>query len=171
MPNQISLRLKFVFAFAWRSKLHVHKRLKFSRNLSGEKFRVLSSTQNVFYSLPLPSPPLHLGPTRLVATQEKQLLISRSGSWPHREGLLIPAVRQIYRRKFPPVGFIQSWTVLLMRRRSNPITPHETWLELFWSKLRCVFFGGLYYDFVSSPVFKYKAECKCVLLRTRSCMG
>ena len=34
-----------------------------------------------------------------------------------------------------------------MRRKSNPITPHETWLELFWSK----------FDFVLSPVFKYKA--------------
>ena len=34
-----------------------------------------------------------------------------------------------------------------MRRQSNPITPHETWLELFWSK----------FDFVLSPVFKYKA--------------
>ena len=30
-----------------------------------------------------------------------------------------------------------------MRRQSNPITPHETWLELFWSKFNrssCVFF-------------------------------
>ena len=34
-----------------------------------------------------------------------------------------------------------------MRRQSNPITPHETWLELFWSK----------FDFVLSLVFKYKA--------------
>ena len=32
----------------------------------------------------------------------------------------------IYRRNFPPVGFIQSRTVLLMRRQSNPIMPHET---------------------------------------------
>ena len=37
---------------------------------------------------------------------------------------------KIYRRNFPPVGFIQSRTVLLMRRQSNPITPHETWIEL-----------------------------------------
>ena len=35
-----------------------------------------------------------------------------------------------------------------MRRQSNPITPHETWLELFWSK----------FDFVLSLVFKYKAS-------------
>ena len=41
-----------------------------------------------------------------------------------------------YRRNFPPVGFIPSLTVLLMRRQSNPITPHVTWLELFWPKLR-----------------------------------
>ena len=34
-----------------------------------------------------------------------------------------------------------------MGRQSNPITPHETWLELFWSK----------FDFVLSPVLKYKA--------------
>ena len=165
MQNQISLRLKFVFAFAWRSKLHVHTRLKFTRNLSGEEFRVLSSTQNVFYSLPLPSPPLHLGPTRLVATQEKQLLISRSGSWPHREGLFIPAARQFSSCGFYPItnGFTDAPSI-------KP--DHATWnVELFWSKLRCVFLGGLYYDFVSSPVFKYKAECKCVLLRTRSCMG
>ena len=37
----------------------------------------------------------------------------------------------IYSRNFPPVGFIQSRTVLLMRRQSNPITPHETWIELW----------------------------------------
>ena len=45
-----------------------------------------------------------------------------------------------------------------MCRQSNPITPHETCLELVWSKfkLNCVFFG-LYFDFVLSPVFKYKA--------------
>ena len=54
-----------------------------------------------------------------------------SCSWPPREGLLSPAARQIYRRNFPPVGFIQSRTVLLMHRQSNPITPHETCLELF----------------------------------------
>ena len=45
---------------------------------------------------------------------------------------------KIYRRNFPPVGFIQSRTVLLIRRQSNPITPHVMWLELFWSKLSCV---------------------------------
>ena len=43
---------------------------------------------------------------------------------------------KIYRRNFPPVGFIQSRTVLLTRRQSNPITPHVMWLELFWLKLR-----------------------------------
>ena len=80
-------------------------------------------------------------------SQSPSLLISGSGSWPQREGLLSPAARQIYRRNFPPVGFIQSRTVLLMRRQSNPITPHETWLELFWSK----------FDFVLSLVFEYKA--------------
>ena len=152
--------------FAWRSKLHVHKRLKFYRNLSGEKFRVPWSAQNVFYSLPLPSPPLLLGPTRLVATQEKQLLISHSGSWPQHEGLLIPSARQFSSCGFYPItnGFTDAPSI-----KSD--TPHETWLELFWSELRCVFFGWLYYNFVSSPLFKYKAECKCVLLRTRSYMG
>ena len=39
-----------------------------------------------------------------------------------------------------------------MRRQTNPITPHETWLNLFWSKL-CIF-CGLYFDFVLSPVFR-----------------
>ena len=43
---------------------------------------------------------------------------------------------KIYRRNFPPVGFIQSRTVLLIRRQSNPITPHVMLLELFWLKLR-----------------------------------
>ena len=43
---------------------------------------------------------------------------------------------KINRRNFPHVGFIQSRTVLLMRRQSNPITPHVMWLELFWLKLR-----------------------------------
>ena len=40
-----------------------------------------------------------------------------------------------------------------MRRQSHPITPHETCLELFWSK----FNWTVYFDFVLSPVFKYKA--------------
>ena len=71
-----------------------------------------------------------------------------------REGLLSLAALQICRRNFPRVGFIQSRTVLLMRRQTNPITPHETWLNLFWSKL-CIF-CGLYFDFVLSPVFKDK---------------
>ena len=39
------------------------------------------------------------------------LLISGSGSWPPREGLLSPAARRIYTRNFTPVGFIQSRTV------------------------------------------------------------
>ena len=43
-----------------------------------------------------------------------------------------------------------------MRRQSNPITPHETWLELFWSKLSCLLFMGCI-----TTVFNYKAECKC----------
>ena len=40
--------------------------------------------------------------------RSSEQLISGSGSWPQREGLLSPAARQIYRRNFPPVGFIQS---------------------------------------------------------------
>ena len=58
--------------------------------------------------------------------QSPSLLISGSGSWPPREGLLSPAARRIYTRNFTPVGFIQSRTVLLMGGQSNPITPHET---------------------------------------------
>ena len=58
-------------------------------------------------------------------------VLSGSGSWPQPEGLLSPAARQIYRRNFPPVSFIQSQTVLLMRRQSNPISRHETWLAVF----------------------------------------
>ena len=59
-------------------------------------------------------------------SQSPSLLISGFSSWPPREGLLSPAARRIYTRNFPPVGFIQSRTVLLMRRQSNPVTPHET---------------------------------------------
>ena len=46
-----------------------------------------------------------------------------------------------------------------MRRQSNPIMPHETWLELFSSnfKIELRIFCGLYFDSVLSPVFKYKA--------------
>ena len=45
-----------------------------------------------------------------------------------------------------------------MRRQWNPITPHETWLELFWSKFNwTVYFLQAYFDFFLSPVFKYKA--------------
>ena len=50
-------------------------------------------------------------------SQSPLLLISGPGSWPQHEGLIIilsPAACQIYRRNFPPVGFIQSQTVLLM---------------------------------------------------------
>ena len=64
-------------------------------------------------------------------SQIPSLLISGSVSWPQREGLLTPAARQIHRRNFPPVGFIQSRMVLLMRRQPNPITQHEKGLELF----------------------------------------
>jgi len=53
-------------------------------------------------------------------------LISGSGGRPAREGLLSLAARQIYRRNFPPVGLIQSETVLLTRRQSNWLTPYET---------------------------------------------
>ena len=66
--------------------------------------------------------------TRL--SQSPSLFISGSGSWLQREGLLSPAARQIYRRNFPPVGFIQSRKVLLIRRQSNPIAPHEMWLKV-----------------------------------------
>ena len=59
-------------------------------------------------------------------SQSPSLPTSGSGSWPLREGLLSPARRQIYGRNFPPVGFIQSRTVFLLRRQSNPITPNET---------------------------------------------
>ena len=52
-------------------------------------------------------------------SQRPALLISGSGSWPQREGLSSPAARHIYRRNFPPVGFIQSRTVLLVRRQSR----------------------------------------------------
>ena len=58
--------------------------------------------------------------------QSPSLLISGSGSWPPREGLLSPAARRIYTRNFTLVGFIQSRTVLLMGGQSNQITPHET---------------------------------------------
>ena len=75
------------------------------------------------------------------------------GNWPRAKDLS-PAARQIYRRNFPPVGFIQSRTVLLTRRQSNPITPHERWLELFRSKftIELCILCGLYFDFVLSPV-------------------
>jgi len=54
------------------------------------------------------------------------LLISGSGGRPARKGLLSLAARQIYRRNIPPVDLIQSETVLLTRRQSNWLTPHET---------------------------------------------
>ena len=45
-----------------------------------------------------------------------------------------------------------------MHRQSNPITPHESFLNCFDpnSIKLCIFFG-LYFDFLLSPVFKYKA--------------
>ena len=85
-------------------------------------------------------------------SRSPSLLISCSGSWPQREELLSPSARQIYKMNFPPVGFFQSRTVLLMLRQSNPITPYETWLKLFWSKFNWTeYFCGLYFDFVLSP--------------------
>ena len=77
-------------------------------------------------------------------SQSPSLLIAGSGSWPQREGLLSPAARQIYRRNFPPVAFIQSWSVLTQ------------------IQLNCVFFAGYILIFVLSPVFKYKALV-CIL--------
>ena len=94
--------------------------------------------------------------------ESPSLPISRSGSWPQREGLLSPAARQIYRRKFPPVGFIRSlfnhewfyWCAVNetrsrhMKRDLNCFDPNS--IEL------CIF-CRLYFDFFLSPVFKYKA--------------
>ena len=81
-------------------------------------------------------------------SQSPSLLISGFGSLPQRKGRLSTAARQIYRRNFPPVAFIQSWTVLLMRCQSILITPHEMWLELFWLKFNwTVYFCGLYFHF------------------------
>ena len=62
-------------------------------------------------------------------SQSPSLLISGSGSWPQREGLLSPAARQIYRRNFPPVAFIQS------RTDAPSIKPdHATW-NVTWTVL------------------------------------
>ena len=62
-------------------------------------------------------------------SQSPSLLISGSGSWPQREGLLSPAARQIYRRNFPPVAFIQS------RTDAPSIKPdHATWI-VTWTVL------------------------------------
>ena len=62
-------------------------------------------------------------------SQSPSLLISGSGSWPQREGLLSPAARQIYRRNFPPVAFIQSQT------DAPSIKPdHATW-NVTWTVL------------------------------------
>ena len=62
------------------------------------------------------------------------------------------------RHPFMAIGFIQSQTVLPMHRQSNPITPHETFSNCFDpnSIKLCIFFG-LYFNFLLSPVFKYKA--------------
>ena len=75
--------------------------------------------------------------TRL--SQSPSLLISASGSWPPREGLLSPA--ENLQEELSSCKFIQSRTVLLMRRQSNPITRHETWLELFWSNFKWTVFS------------------------------
>ena len=91
-------------------------------------------------------------------SQSPSLLISGFGSWRQHKGLLSPAARQIYTRNFPPVGFIQSRMILLMRRQSNPITPMECDLNCFDpNPIELCIFYWLYFDFVLLPVFKYKA--------------
>ena len=91
-------------------------------------------------------------------SQSPSLLISGFGSWRQHKGLLSPAARQIYTRNFPPVGFIQSRMILLMRRQSNPITPMERDLNCFDpNSIELCIFYWLYFDFVLLPVFKYKA--------------
>ena len=82
-------------------------------------------------------------------SQSPSLLISGSCSWSQREGLLSPTACQIYTRNLPPVGFIQSRTVLLMRRQSNPIMPHET--VLIEIELKCVFLRAVFlFRFIAS---------------------
>ena len=82
-------------------------------------------------------------------SQSPSFLISGSCSWPQRQGLLSPAACQIYTRNFPPVGFIQSRTVLLMRRQSNPIMPHEP--VLIQIELKCVFLQAVFrFRFIAS---------------------
>ena len=72
---------------------------------------------------------------------------------PRAKDFLSPAVRQIYRRNFPPVGFIYWCAVNQTRSRHmkhylNCFDPNS--VEL------CIV-CGLYFDFVLSRVFKYKA--------------
>ena len=95
-------------------------------------------------------------------SQSPSLLISASGSWPQHERLLSPAARQIYRRNFSPVGFIQSRTVLLMRLQSNPITLYETWLELCWSK-----FSWSVYFFFLRAVFWFRFIACIQIVRSK----
>ena len=130
---------------------------------AGETSRVLAlslafAAENI-KNLPLALRALKKNWARL---ESPSLPISRSGSWPQREGLLSPAARQIYRRKFPPVGFIRSlfnhewfyWCAVNetrsrhMKRDLNCFDPNS--IEL------CIF-CKLYFDFFLSPVFKYKA--------------
>ena len=94
--------------------------------------------------------------------ESPSLPISRSGSWPQREGLLSPAARQIYRRNFPPVGFIRS---LFNHERFYWRAVNETRSRHMKRDLNCFdpnlielcIFCGLYFDFFLSSVFKYKA--------------
>ena len=52
--------------------------------------------------------------------QSPSLLISGSGSWPPREGLLSPAALQIYRRNFPPVGYQGRIFLAATERKTLP---------------------------------------------------
>ena len=88
----------------------------------------------------------------------KGILPSRSPFNARHAGYSVKDFYPLQRAKFPPVGFIQSRTVLPMHRQSNPITPHETFLNCFDpSSIKLCIFFGLYFDFVLSRVFKYKA--------------
>ena len=90
--------------------------------------------------------------------REFKILPSRSPFNARHAGYSVKDFYPLQRAKFPPVGFIQSRTVLPMHRQSNPITPHETFLNCFDpSSIKLCIFFGLYFDFVLSPVFRYKA--------------
>ena len=89
-------------------------------------------------------------------------LISGSGGRPVRKGPLSLATRQIYRRNFPPVDLIQSETVLLTRRQSNWLTPHETWVR-DWAVLiklyrETSFDRSVFTVYYTWPEFNCKAE-------------